>query len=293
MRPVLKPSDLLTFFFLALIGCLALYSAPVNPAWSGLLATCVLLALAVLGAAAYRTRVNPARKGLYLSVAVTTVTVLVIFNGLGELIASLHATTCDGVLIAIDHAIFGVHPTVWMERLVSPALSILLQLAYLSFYGIPLALGCVLIAKGRFGEFEEVLFGILLCFYLSYLGYLLFPAVGPRVTLRQFQGGGLQVPPFIAALQETLDGLEKNKTDAFPSGHTAISLLSLYYAWAKGEKVLFAYLLPLVSALVVSTVYLRYHYVIDVIAGVALTGLTIVLAPWLRRLLSGASGQRQ
>jgi membrane-associated phospholipid phosphatase len=48
-----------------------------------------------------------------------------------------------------------------------------------------------------------------------------------------------------------------------------------------------------VAGLLVATVYLRYHYVIDVIAGVALTGLTIVLAPWLRRLLSGASGQRQ
>jgi len=288
MRPVLRPSDLLTFFFLTLIGCLAVYSAPVNPAWAGLLATCALLALAVLAAAAYRTRVNPARKGLYLSVAASTFTVLFIFNGLGELIASLHTGTCDGFLISVDHAIFGVHPTVWMERLISPTLSTLLQFAYLSYYGIPLALGCTLIARGKFEDFEEVLFGILLCFYLSYLGYLLFPAIGPRFTLSQFQTSGLQVPPFIEALQNGLNGLEKNKTDAFPSGHTAVSLLTLYYAWAKGVKPLFAVLAPLVAALVVSTVYLRYHYVIDVLGGMALTGVTIALAPALRRRLSGA-----
>jgi len=50
-----------------------------------------------------------------------------------------------------------------------------------------------------------------------------------------------------------------------------------------------------VTGLILSTVYLRYHYVIDVVAGVALTGLTIALAPGLRRLLtrSGAEGSNR
>jgi hypothetical protein len=39
MRPVLNPSDLLTLFFLVLLSCLAVFSAPVNPQWPGLLAT--------------------------------------------------------------------------------------------------------------------------------------------------------------------------------------------------------------------------------------------------------------
>jgi len=62
--------------------------------------------------------------------------------------------------------------------------------------------------------------------------------------------------------------------------------MSLYYAWKEREKKLFAVLLPLVTGLIIATVYLRYHYVIDVIAGIALTGLTILLAPGLGRLLS-------
>ena len=178
-----------------------------------------------------------------------------------------------------------------MERLISPALLTgLLQFAYVSYYFIPLSLGVVLIARGRFGEFEEVLFGILLCFYLSYVGYLLVPAIGPRFTLGHLQTGDLQLSPFIETIQDALNGLEKNKTDAFPSGHTAVSLMSLYYAWKEREKKLFAVLIPVVTGLIISTVYLRYHYVIDVIAGIALTGLTIALAPVLRRLLSGAPG---
>jgi membrane-associated phospholipid phosphatase len=292
MRPILRPSDLLTLFFLVLLSGLAVFSSPVNPSWTGLLTTYAVLAFAILATALYRTKVGPAKKGFHLSVVATVITVLFVFNSLGTLIASIHTTTFDARLIAVDHAIFGVHPTVWMERLISPTLSSLLQFAYISYYFIPVSLGVVLIAGGRFGEFEEVLFGILLCFYLSYVGYLLVPAIGPRFTLNHLQTGDLQVFPFIKSIQDTLNGLEKNKTDAFPSGHTAVSLMSLYYAWKEREIKLFAVLVPMVTGLIISTVYLRYHYVIDVIAGIALTCLTIAMAPVLRRLLSGAPGHQ-
>jgi membrane-associated phospholipid phosphatase len=286
MRPALRPSDLLTLFFLVFLSSLAVFSSPVNPPWTGLLATYAVLAFAILAAAVYRTWVGPARKGFYLSVVATVITVSFVFNSLGALIAGIHTTTFDARLIAVDHAIFGVHPTVWMERLISPLLTGLLQFAYISYYFIPISLGVVLIARSRFGEFEEVLFGILLCFYFSYAGYLLVPAIGPRFTLSHLQTADLQVSPFIETIQDALNALEKNKTDAFPSGHTAVSLMSLYYAWKKREKILFVGFIPVVTGLIISTVYLRYHYVIDVIAGIALTGLTIALAPGLRRLLS-------
>lgn len=288
MLPVLKPSDLLTLSFLILLSGMTLFSARVNPALLWLLAVYAALAVSVLTAAAYRAWVSPAKRGLYLSVVTVAVAVSLVFNSLGPLIASMHATTIDPFLISVDHRIFGLHPTVWMERFISPARSAALQFAYLSYYFIPLSLGMVLIAKGRLREFEEVLFGILLCFYLSYAGYLLFPAIGPRFTLSHLQTGDLQLSPLIAAIQETLNSLEKNKTDAFPSGHTAVSVLSLYYACSLRERKLCGVLVPTVTALLLATVYLRYHYVIDVIAGGALTVLTLALAPGLQRLFARA-----
>ncbi len=286
MRPVLRPSDLLTLFVLVLLSGVTVFSSHGNPSWAGLLSTYAMLAAAILAVAIYRTRVGPAKKGFYLSIFITVITVFSVFNSMGALIAGIHKTTFDAYLISIDHVLFGVHPTVWMERLVSPALSALLQFAYISYYFIPISLGTVLIAKGRFGAFEEALFGILLCFYLSYLGYLLIPAIGPRFTLEQLQTASLKVSPFIEKIQNTLNGLEKNKTDAFPSGHTAVSLMCLYYAWKTREKRLFTGLIPVVAGLIISTVYLRYHYVIDVIAGIALTVLTVYLAPVLFAALS-------
>ena len=98
MRRVLRPSDLLTLFFLVLLSCLAVFSAPVNPSWTGLFATYTTLAVAILAAAVYRTRVDPAKKGFYLSVVATVVTVLFMFNSLGALIASIHTTMIDACL---------------------------------------------------------------------------------------------------------------------------------------------------------------------------------------------------
>ena len=139
-----------------------------------------------------------------------------------------------------------------MERWVSPFLTTVLMVGYISYYFIPLAVGVSLIAHNKRNEFDRALFGILLCFYLSYVGYLLAPAVGPRFTLDHLQTTNLQAGPFIAALQELLNRLEQNKTDAFPSGHTAIALVSLYYAWKGREQVLFLTLVPVVAALLFS-----------------------------------------
>ncbi len=291
MRRSLQPAELLSLLFLGFLCATVIVSAPLNPSWTGLLATYAALAAFIAAAAAVRKRFPAGQNVFYLSVIVMIVTILTIFNSLGPLIAGMHTRMVDSVLISVDYGLFGVHPTVWMERFINPILTAVLQFAYISYYFIPISLGVVLITKDRFTEFEEALFGIALCFYLSYVGYLIFPAVGPRFTLDHLQTSDLKAPVVIRNIQALLNGLEKNKTDAFPSGHTAVALMSLYYAGRFREKELFAGLTPVVTALIVSTVYLRYHYVIDVIAGIALTVLTVFLAPVLRRGLLGASGQ--
>ncbi len=285
-----KPADLLSLSFLAMLSALVAISASTIPSWSRLLATYGILAAAITAAAVYRMRAPAQKLGFYLSTVLTVVTILSIFNSLGNLISGLRTRTYDGVLVAVDHALFGVHPTVWLERMIHPALTAVLQFAYTSYYFIPITLAIVLIAKGRNEEFEEALFGIVLCFYLSYIGYLFVPAVGPRFTLEHLQTADLRTTPLIKAIQDLINGMEHNKTDAFPSGHTAVALMAVYYAWKYRERKLFGMLVPTVSALIFSTVYLRYHYVIDVIAGIALTFLTIYLAPALRDVLSRATG---
>lgn len=286
MRFTFKPADLLTLCFIALLSALTILFIPAIEAWGRLLGTYILLALAVVSLAAFGKRLPRNKLTSSLRPAAYVGIILILFNSLGDLIPALGRGTFDDVLIRIDLAIFGVHPTVWLEKMINPALTATLQLAYISYYFTPLSLGFILVVKGRDRELDESLFGIVLCFYLSYVGYLLVPAVGPRFTLDHLQSAGLQAGPVTQAIQNTLNGLEHNKTDAFPSGHTAVALVTLFYAGKCREKALFRILIPTVSALVLSTVYLRYHYVIDVLSGIMLAALTIFLSPHWYRLWS-------
>lgn len=102
------------------------------------------------------------------------------------------------------------------------------------------------------------------------------PAIGPRFTMEHLHNSALEGLFITAPLQDLLNRLEGVKRDAFPSGHTAITLLVVYLAW-RFEKRLFVVFLPVAGALLFSTVYLRYHYVVDVIAGLALALITVVL----------------
>jgi membrane-associated phospholipid phosphatase len=91
-------------------------------------------------------------------------------------------------------------------------------------------------------------------------------------------------------MQSALDRLESAHYDCFPSGHTELTLLVLYYSRAFHRKT-FWWLIPFGTGIVVSTVYLRYHYVIDVVAG-ALCAITIILiAKPMYRMLNGNRNQ--
>jgi membrane-associated phospholipid phosphatase len=289
MRPALKPVDMLSIVFIAMLAILTLVFLSVVPDWPQIISKYSLFALVIIALAALDSKMPGRTLFTILHAFIPIVIILLVFNSLGELVPLIHQHYYDNALIRIDYALFGAHPTVWMERFNNILLTGLLQLAYISYYFMPIALGTVLFLKNKRNEFDGAVFTIVLCFYLSYIGYLLVPAVGPRFTLNQVQTAGLQTGPLTLWIRSTLDGLEHNKTDAFPSGHTAVALVTLVYAWKYREKVLFWILVPALSALIVSTVYLRYHYVVDVIAGVLLAALTVLIAPKAHRLFSGSS----
>jgi membrane-associated phospholipid phosphatase len=73
---------------------------------------------------------------------------------------------------------------------------------------------------------------------------------------------------------------------AFPSLHSAVSILALYYAW-KYCRWFFPILLAFVAGLLVSTVYLRHHWVVDLLAGALLVPWALWITPrfeaWWRR----------
>jgi membrane-associated phospholipid phosphatase len=293
MQTFLTPIDRLTLCMLVLLMAVTLFFVPTAHAWPQPGSTYLLLVLTILSLAVLDSKAGAWKILTWVRDFAPIVIVVIVFNSLGDLISSIRPRLYDDILIRIDYALFGAHPTVWMERINNPLLTGLLQVAYISYYVMPISLVLSLYFKENMNAFNSAAFAILLCFYLSYIGYLLVPAVGPRFTLGHVQTADLSAGPATLWIRQTLDGLEHNKTDAFPSGHTAVALVTLVYAWKYREKVLSWILAPAVLALIISTVYLRYHYVVDVIAGVLLAALTVLIAPKTYRLFSGSSGHPQ
>jgi len=293
MLMFLTPIDRLTLCMLTLLLAVTLFLVPAGQAWPQPGVTYILLGLAIVSLTVLDRKAGAWKILSSIHVFAPIVMIVIIFNSLGDLISGIGSRLYDDALIRIDYSLFGVHPTVWMERLNNPVLTGLFQAAYISYYFMPIALVAALYSRGNKNAFNNAAFAIVLCFYLSYIGYLIVPAVGPRFTLSHVQTADLRSGPMTLWVRQTLDGLEHNKTDAFPSGHTAIALVTLVYAWKCREKALFLILVPAVSSLIISTVYLRYHYVVDVIAGVLLAALTVLIAPMTHRLFSRSSRNPQ
>ena len=190
---------------------------------------------------------------------------LSIYLNLQHLIDILNPNHYDEILIRVDQVLFGVQPSLWMERLISSPLTDFLTICYSFFYFYPLPLAVILyLRKGGFGDFRNYATSIILCFYLGFVGYLLLPAYGPRFSLHYAQE--LKGSFFSENLRAKLDHMESTKKDVFPSLHNAIVLLVLLFAH-KHQRKIFYILLPLGLGIFLSTVYLRYHYGIDVICG--------------------------
>jgi membrane-associated phospholipid phosphatase len=207
------------------------------------------------------------------------------FRELNYLIHPINPEDIDPILVKIDFSIFGVHPTVWLERFTTPILTEYLQIIYSTFYFLPLVLGGLLWRKRMYGEFQEVVLGVITTFYLSYLGYIAFPALGPRFEIEHLQTIPLKGILIADWLRETLNTLEMIQRDAFPSGHTGVALVILYYS-RRFHRRSFPYFLIIIICLIFSTVYLRYHYVIDVIAGFILAGVSFIIARFIKGLIS-------
>ncbi len=203
------------------------------------------------------------------------------FTVLHYLIPAIHSHDIDSLLVKTDLWLTGTYPTVWFEKFYHPLLTEIMQISYSTFYFLPLFILIPLYRQKRFAAFNRAAFVFLLAFYLSYLGYLVFPALGPRFFLAHLQQKSLSGYGFHNILTHTLNDLENIQWDAFPSGHVTIALLVAYFS-LKFYPRMFYGLAPVIFLLVISTIYLRYHYLVDVLAGIVLFALVLFFTSRLR-----------
>lgn len=217
-------------------------------------------------------------------------TILFFFKEIYIIMIVLTPVLNDSLLISIDRIIFGTDPTVFLSAYTNPYITEFLQIIYILFYLMPVFYAMELYLWKRYDEFKYATFLVLTGFYLSFFGYLILPAIGPRFTLHSFENLNNEIPGlFITNILRDIINIGESiypgdirnpelvaQRDAFPSGHTIVISLITYCSFRLKSKS-FRFYLPYSLLMIFSTVYLRYHYVIDLIAGIGISAITILL----------------
>jgi membrane-associated phospholipid phosphatase len=116
---------------------------------------------------------------------------------------------------------------------------------------------------------------------LSYVSYSLIPVKGPLLT-RTFD---VSLEYYlIGPVKEAMMDATRVTWDCFPSMHTCCTMLMAWCCWRHVRRLFWA-LLPIFVSMPLACVYLRYHYVIDVLVGLVLAVVMITLTTRFRSVL--------
>ncbi|MCX7877025.1 MAG: phosphatase PAP2 family protein [Ignavibacteria bacterium] len=221
--------------------------------------------------------------------------ILYIFKQVYFIIFSLKPPDWDHLFIKMDYWIFGLNPTEWIYRFQNPFLTEFLQIVYIYYYPMILVFGLQLYLPGRYGEFKFTLFVLFFSFYISYLLYMVFPAIGPRFHLHNFYSISTELPglfltepirDFINFGESIPPGVLNPdyyvQRDAMPSLHVISAFLILWLS-GKFRMKSFYFYLPYFIFMVIATVYLRYHYIVDIFGGLVVCWITVIVSNVLIR----------
>jgi hypothetical protein len=279
----LSPNDWLVFAYLVTLTVIALRCPP-SPhqvlsvqRMASLLVFLVATLIVVRGGLVKHGIVAPLmyRVALYGTVQVS-------YFFLTSLLPLVNPTTLDAHLHSFDLAVFGFEPAVAMDAIVSPVTTEWFAFFYFGYFFL-LAIHVIPILlfsrSARFlGEFA---LGMLTVFCVGHVVYMLVPGYGPyRALAGDFQH---QLPHGMwrdMVMATVASG--GAQMDIFPSLHTAAPTFITLFSFQHRDKLPFRYSWPVVAFFAVNiigaTMFLRWHYVIDVVAGLALASGAFLLS---------------
>src|SRR5262245_17199678 len=196
---IFNAADRLTLAYLIFSTTLIIVCRRNIPRWATLLPIHLGLIVMISGLAYARERSVPVLSPL--SHWYPTLIFLFFFEEIGLTVHAIFPGWFDEYLIKADYAVFGVHPTVWLEGLSNYWLNEYMQLAYTSYFLLTIGLGACLwfgmrVIHGRREDFAVFIASTCAAYYLCYVIFVLFPIESPHHTLRHLQGIDLSGGPF-------------------------------------------------------------------------------------------------
>ena len=182
---------------------------------------------------------------------------------------------------AWESALFGGQPSLYLsERLAFVPLSEYLHFCYLSYVIVIPSVAAYWYVSGRRAAFGELLLLLSTVMLGSYLFFIVLPVDSPYY-LSQRLGPPLS-GHFFFDLVHQVSAYGGARGGAFPSAHVSGAVVVSLVAWRHQPRL--AYLLvPITVSVMVATVYGRFHYVLDVLAGAGLAIAVVVAYALARR----------
>jgi membrane-associated phospholipid phosphatase len=212
----------------------------------------------------------------------------------------------DAEFIRLDEQIFGFQPCLeFMYALPYRSVSELFYVAYFSYYIMIAGIGLALYLRHR-QQFFHYVSVVSFVFYICYLVYVALPVMGPRAFFREIDG--FRLPDEIQAYAGLPFFPEPAKASlgfhvmgwiyrhfegpgaAFPSSHVAVALCTVWFSFLYLRRIRFFHLADVIL-LCLSTVYCRYHYAVDVAAGILTAAILVPLGSRLYYRFSGPPPQ--
>jgi membrane-associated phospholipid phosphatase len=271
--------DVLTAAYLASTAAIALVSGTTTGLWLALLHLVGIAAVLMLGKL-------PRTEGTvssFLRIAYPVAITPLFYMELATLNQLLFPGYFDAAVQIWEEAMFGVQLSVAASDWIPNRwFSELLHFGYVSYYlVVPAALIAAWRAAGKEG-LERAAFTTALGFFLCYLCFAVFPVAGPRYDFPKITG-----PPSEGVIFDIVHSILESgssKGTAFPSSHVAATCSAWLSAGAVNRRA-FWILAPFAVSLTLGTVYGRFHYGIDMAAGLVWALAAFLAAPPLIRRL--------
>lgn len=207
------------------------------------------------------------------------------FTAFQTTVHKLNPADYDWLLLKADLTLFRFDITVWFQNIASRGLTEVLTLSYFSYYILPsLTFLLLFIQKSNEQSFvsaRKYLLSIVIGWYAAFIFYIILPAAGPDIAFPEHYSiplAGLSpiTNTYLQNLGQYLRG--SNVRNTFPSMHFAIILMSNYFAFRFRKKYFLFVTLPLGLMLGTATLYLRQHYMIDLVGSIPMAVIGIYVA---------------
>ena len=201
---------------------------------------------------------------------------------LRDLLPLANTGSLDDELFALGYGLFGFEPAVAMDAIVNPVTTEWFAFFYfLYFFILALHVIPILMFSTRTQLLAEFALGMLLVFCVGHTVYMLVPGYGPY---REFAGHFQNALPSDHWVDMVMAAVASGgaQKDIFPSLHTAAPTFIAMFSFRHRDKVPFKYTwMPLSFVavnIIIATMFLRWHYVIDVVAGLLLSVTALIVS---------------